>query len=120
MAMKTMKKVAVVTALIAVLALGLSVQPASAQHHHHHGGGNFWGGFGAGAATGLLFGTLAAPAYYPPAYYAPQPVYMAPPAPVCQDIRTEGYWRQVPMMDAGGFTTYRNEWVPGSFQRVCQ
>lgn len=108
-----MKKIAVVTALIAVLALGLSVQPAMAQHHHHHQhhGGYFWGGFG----TGLFLGTLAAPSYY-----APAPVYVAPPQPVCRDIYTGGYWRQVPMYGDGGFLTYRSEWIPASTQRVCQ
>ena len=105
-----MKKIAVVTALIAALTLGLSVKPASAHHHGH-----FWGGFAAGTATGLLFGAVTAPRYYQPA-----PVYMAPAYPVCQDFQTPGYWRQVPMMDINGFVTYRTEWVPGGFQRVCQ
>ncbi len=109
-----MKKIAVATALMIALTLGLSVKPASAHHGHHHHG-HFWGGFGAGAATGLIFGTLAAPRYYEPA-----PVYVYPPAPVCRDIQTQGYWRQVPVMGAGGFTTYQNEWIPGSYQRVCQ
>ncbi len=104
-----MKKIAVVTALIAVLALGLSVRPASAQHHHHghHGHpGAFLGGFGAG----LFLGTVAAPRY------APAPVYVAP---VCRDIYTEGYWRQVPVY-SGGSLIYRSQWVPASTQRVCQ
>jgi hypothetical protein len=113
----TMKKIAVVTALVAALTLALSVKPASAwhgKHHHHYNGyGNFWGGFAAGTATGLLFGTLAAPAY------APAPVYVVP-APVCRDFQNPGYWRQVPVTDAAGFTTYQNQWVPGSVQRVCQ
>ncbi len=115
-----MKKIAVVTALVAVVALGLSVRPASAWHHghpHHHGhhhGGHFWGGFGAGAAAGLIFGTLAAPRY------EPAPVVVYPPQPVCRDIYTEGYWRQVPVPGDGGSMTYRSEWVPASTQRVCQ
>ncbi|HEY7677279.1 MAG TPA: hypothetical protein VIG69_09415 [Candidatus Methylomirabilis sp.] len=108
-----MKKLAVVTALLVALLLPFTAQPASAHHGHH---GNFWGGFGAGAATGLLFGTLAAPTYYAPA----APVYVYPPQPVCRDIQTPGFWRQVPMTDPSGFTTYRNEWVPGTYQRVCQ
>lgn len=107
-----MKKIAVATALMIALTLGLSVKPASAHHGHH---GHFWGGFAAGTATGLVFGTLAAPRYYEPV-----PVYVYPPAPVCRDIQTQGYWRQVPVADAGGFTTYQSEWVPGSFQRICQ
>jgi len=107
-----MKKIAIVAALLMILSLGMAVKPADARHH-----GRFWGGFAAGTATGLVFGTLAAPRYYAP---APAPVYMYPPPPVCRDFYTEGYWRQVPVMDAGGFTTYRSEWVPGGHQRVCQ
>jgi hypothetical protein len=106
-----MKKLAVITALLVALLLPLTAKPAIAHHGHH---GHFWGGFGAGAATGLVFGTVLAPRYY-----APAPVYVVP-QPVCRDYVTEGYWRQVPMTDASGFTTYRNEWVPGSAQRVCQ
>jgi hypothetical protein len=108
-----MKKIAIVTVLVAVLGLSLSAQPAAA------GGGNFWGGFGAGAATGLVFGTLAAPRYYAPApvYYAPAPVYMGP---VCQDMVSGGFYRQVPVTDAAGFTTYQPMWVPSTVQRVCQ
>ena len=111
-----MKKIAVVTALMMALILGVSVKPASAWHghHYHHGYGNFWGGFAAGTATGLVFGTLAAPRYYEPA-----PVYVYP-TPVCRDIQTPGFWRQIPVTDAGGFTSYQSVWVPGSFQRVCQ
>ena len=107
-----MKKIAVVTVLLMILTLGLAVTPASAHHHRGH----FWGGFAAGAASGVVFGPLFAPG---PVYIAPTPVYVAPP-PVCRDFPTQGYWRQVPMVDAGGFTTVRSEWVPPSVQRVCQ
>ncbi|HEY7676190.1 MAG TPA: hypothetical protein VIG69_03880 [Candidatus Methylomirabilis sp.] len=107
-----MKKLTVITVLLVALLLPFTAQPASAHHGHH---GNFWGGFGAGAATGLFLGTLAAPTYYAPA----APVYVVP-QPVCRDIQTPGFWRQVPMTDPSGFTTYRNEWVPGTYQRVCQ
>ena len=110
-----MKKIAIVTALLMLLSLGMAVKPADARHGHHGHHGNFWGGFAAGTATGLVFGTLAAPQYY-----APAPVYVYPAPPVCRDFYTDGYWRQVPVMDAGGFTTYRSEWVPGGQQRVCQ
>jgi hypothetical protein len=92
--------------------LGFAVKPASARH-----GGHFWGGFAAGTATGLVVGTITAPRYYAP---GPSPVYVYPPAPVCRDFYTDGYWRQVPVMDFGGFTTYRSEWIPGSYQRICQ
>ncbi len=110
-----MKKIAVVTALLVALTLAVSVMPASAHHgHHHRHHGHFWGGFAAGTATGLLFGTMAAPTYY-----APAPVYVVP-QPACQDIYTQGFWRQVPVMGAGGFTTYQSEWVPGGYQRICQ
>lgn len=113
-----MKKIAIVTALLMILSLGMAVKPADARH-----GGHFWGGFAAGTAAGLIVGAATAPYYYAPApmyYYAPAPAYAYPPAPVCRDFHTDGYWRQTPIMDAGGFTTYRNEWVPGSHQRVCQ
>ncbi len=106
-----MKKIAVVTALLMALTLTVSVRPASAHH-----AGHFWGGFAAGTATGLFVGTLAAPRYY----YEPAPVYVYPAQPVCHDYYTDGFMRQVPMYGAGGFVTYRNEWVPGSYQRVCQ
>jgi len=111
-----MKKIAVVMALILAVTIGLSAKPAEARHH-----GNFWGGFAAGTATGLIVGTVAAPRYYAPApvYVYPAPTYVYP-APVCRDIQTPGFWRQTPVMDAGGFTTYQSEWMPGSFQRVCQ
>ncbi len=115
-----MKKIAVVTALVAALALAVSVKPASAWHgHHHHHGyrygyGNFWGGFAAGTFTGLAVGALTAPQYV-----APQPVYVYP-SPVCRDIQTGGYWRQVPVVDPAGFITYQNQWVPAIIQRVCQ
>ena len=109
-----MKKIAVVAALIAVLALGLSAQPASAHHlhHHHHHGGHFWGGFGAG----VLLGTLTAPRYY-----APAPVYTYPSPIVCREVYAEGFWRQVPVYgDGGAVISYRSEWIPPSTQRVCQ
>jgi hypothetical protein len=106
-----MKKIAVVTALLAALMIPLTAQPASAYHGYH---GSYWGGFGAGTATGLVFGTVVAPRYY-----APAPVYVVPQT-VCRDYVTEGYWRQVPVTDPSGITTLRNEWVPGSAQRVCQ
>ena len=104
-----MKKLAVVTVLLTGLLLPFTAQPASAYH-----GGYFWGGFGAGTATGLFVGTALAPRYY----YAPAPVYVAP-QPVCQDYVTQGYWRQVQVMDPSGAMTLQNQWVPGSVQRVC-
>ncbi len=110
-----MKKIAVTMVLMMILLLGFSVVPARA------GGGHFWGGFAAGTATGLVVGTIVAPRYVaPPVYYAPAPVYVAPAPTVCRDVYTEGYWRQVPMMDAGGYTTFRTEWVPATQQRICQ
>jgi len=110
-----MKRIAVATVVLVALTFGLAPKAA------HAGGGHFWGGFAAGTATGLVVGTLAAPRYYAPApaYYAPAPVYVAP-SPVCRDYQTGGYWRQVPVVDAGGFTSYQNVWVPGGVQRVCQ
>ena len=110
-----MKKIAIATMLLVGLSLGLAARPAHAGGGHH-----FWGGFAAGTATGLVFGTLASPYYYaPPAYYGPAPVY-AYPGPVCRDVATGGYWSQVPMADPAGFVTYRAQWVPSTMQRICQ
>jgi hypothetical protein len=110
-----MKKIAIATLVLVALSLGLAVQSADARGGHH-----FWGGFGAGAATGLVFGTLATSSYYaPPVYYGPAPVY-AYPGPVCRDIVTGGFWTQVPVTNPVGFVTYRTEWVPSGMQRVCQ
>jgi hypothetical protein len=58
---------------------------------------------------------------YPPGYYAP--VYVAPPAyaPRCTTYTTPGYYRQVPWYtEPGGFTTYRQEWVPPTTTRICR
>ncbi|MFI5339933.1 MAG: hypothetical protein ACHQ7N_08860 [Candidatus Methylomirabilales bacterium] len=60
------------------------------------------------------------PAYpagsYPPAYVAP-PVY----APQRTTYTTPGYYRQVPWYtDPGGFTTFRQEWIPPSTTQVCR
>ncbi|HYB73607.1 MAG TPA: hypothetical protein VED18_09555 [Candidatus Sulfotelmatobacter sp.] len=104
-----MKKLALVTVLLVGLLLPFTAQPASAGN-----GGAFWGGFGAGTATGLFVGTALAPRYY-----APAPVYVVPQT-VCQDYVTQGYWRQVTVTDPSGAPMVQNQWVPGSVQRVCQ
>jgi len=61
---------------------------------------------------------------YPPGYftpgYAPPPVY-APPVfvPRCATYTTPGHYRQVPWYTEGGFTTFRQEWVPPTTTQVC-
>ena len=56
---------------------------------------------------------------YPPRYSAP--VFVPPPlyAPRCTIYSTPGYYRQVPWYTDGGFTTFRQEWVPPSSTQVC-
>ena len=58
---------------------------------------------------------------YPPAYY--DPGYIAPPryVPRCDTYTSPGYYRQVPWYtDPGGFTTFRQEWVPPTTTQVCR
>ena len=56
---------------------------------------------------------------YPMGYSAP--VFGPPPvyAPRCTIYSTPGYYRQVPWYTDGGFTTFRQEWVPPSSTQVC-
>ena len=56
---------------------------------------------------------------YPHGYYAP--VYVPPPVyvPRCYTYITPGYYRQVPWYTEGGFTTFRQEWVPPTTTQVC-
>ncbi len=78
------------------------------------------------ARTTLSFGfTFVVPVYpspvYPRVYYAP--AYVAPPVyvPQCTTYTTPGYYRQVPWYtDPGGFTTFRQEWVPPTTTQVCR
>jgi hypothetical protein len=78
----------------------------------------FWGGFGgfaAGAVTGVVLGSIFAPRVVysaPPVVYEPAPVYVEPapvyaPAPVCQD-----YW--VPNQYRGSV------WVQAHWERYCR
>lgn len=101
--MNAIGKLLALSTMVAGIALGAAVAPASA-----HWPGYPWRGF-------------------PPRHYYPRPVFIYPPPavyveppPVCRDVFIPGYWRQVAVTDPGGFTTYRNEWVPGSYRRVCQ
>jgi len=58
----------------------------------------------------------AYPAYYGPVFVQP-PVYM----PQCTTYTTPGYYRQVPWYTGpGGFTTFRQEWVPPTTTQVCR
>ena len=61
---------------------------------------------------------------YPHGYYAP--VYVLPPGyappvfvPRCTIYSTPGYYRQVPWYTEGGFTTFRQEWVPPTTTQAC-
>lgn len=81
----------------------------------HHSSGHFWGGFAAGAATGLIVGQ----AFVPRVYYAPPPIvhpgpayhpYAGPvyyPAATCYDYWVNGYW-------------YYGTWVPAHWERACR
>jgi len=57
---------------------------------------------------------------YPLGYSAP--VFVPPPVyvPRCTIYSTPGYYRQAPWYTEGGFTTFRQEWVPPSTTQVCQ
>jgi len=58
----------------------------------------------------------AYPAYYGPVV-VPPPVYV----PQCTTYATPGYYRQVPWYtDPGGFTTFRQEWVPPATTQDCR
>ena len=102
-----------------VVVLIATPKPAYAGGH-----GRFWGGFAAGAVTGLVVGGVFTPRVYAaPAYvYQPAPVYMAPapayvyqyqyqpayvPAPVCSDYWVDQYWN--------GYG-----WTPGHWERACR
>lgn len=101
-----------------MLVLGLMalilVTPAPAFAHHARG--HFWGGFAAGAFTGLILGGIFAPPVYyapPPVVYQPGPAYYPYPAPAyypvttCYDYWVNGYW-------------YYGSWVPAHWERVCR
>jgi hypothetical protein len=103
--------------ILALVATGV----AEAWHPHGHGA---W--YGPRARTTFGFGfNFVIPVYpypaYPAGYYAP--VFVPPPVyvPQCTTYSTPGYYRQVPWYtDAGGFTTFRQEWVPPATTQVCR
>ena len=113
-----------IAGLVAVGFLGTMVltapKPAEAWSGRWQGQNHFWGGFAAGALTGVVAGGIFAPrVYYAPApvYYQPAPVYVAPPAyyqpaPVyapapCQSYWVDGYW-------------YGPSWVAGHWEQTCR
>jgi hypothetical protein len=86
--------------LVTAAAMGAATLPAPAQ------AGN-GGAVAAGVIGGLAVGGLLGAAAAQPRYYAPAPVYVAPPPPSC-------YWtRGEPVWDA-----YRGVWVRPRVQ-VC-
>ena len=97
--------------ILALVATGV----AEAWYPHGHGA---W--YGPRAMTTFGFGfNFVVPVYpypaYPAGYYAP--VFV----PQCATYSTPGYYRQVPWYtDAGGFTTFRQEWVPPATTQVCR
>jgi hypothetical protein len=115
---KTMKRlIAGILAVAVLAAVVLTIpQPAEAR-------GNFWGGFAAGAVTGVVVGGVLAPrpVYVgPPVVYGPAPVYVAPspvvaqpapvyaaPGPVCSTYWVNGYW-------------YGYNWVAGHWEQACR
>lgn len=114
-----MKKwgIILVALILALLATGV----AEAWYPYGHGGG-YRGRSRTTFSFGLNFVVPFYPyAVYPPGYYAP--VYVAPPAyvPQCTTYTTPGYYRQVPWYtDPGGFTTFRQEWVPPTTTQACR
>ena len=95
--------------LLAVVAMGLFVPPASAwdRRFHRHVFVRVY--------PGVVVVPPVAPSYV--AVYPASPVYSYVPA--CSTSYTNGYWRQVPMYDDHGFVTYRTEWVPGYWRSIC-
>ena len=105
---------------LAVALLGTFVlaapRPAAA-----HGGGWGWGGFAAGAVTGVVLGGVFAPRVYaaPPVVYQPAPVYVEPaptvvvqpgynaPGATCSTYWVNGYW-------------YGYNWVPAHWEQACR
>jgi len=101
--------------ILALVATGV----AEAWYPHGHGA---WYGPHPRTTFGFNF---VIPVYpypaYPAGYYAP--VFAPPPVyvPQCTTYSTPGYYRQVPWYtDAGGFTTFRQEWVPPATTQVCR
>ena len=86
--------------LVTAAAMGAAVLPAPAQ------AGN-GGAVAAGVIGGLAVGGLLGAAAAQPRYYAPAPVYVAPPPPSCYWTRGEPVW-----------DGYRGVWVRPRVQ-VC-
>lgn len=111
--------VILVALVLALLATGL------AEAWSPHGPGPWYRGqprttFGFGFSFVVPFYPYpvspAYPAFYPPVYVSP-PVYV----PQCTTYTTPGYYRQVPWYTGpGGFTTFRQEWVPPATTQVCR
>ncbi len=102
-----MKRWLAVIVVLGLVAVALVPTPAFA-------GGRFWGGFAAGAVTGLILGDVFAPRVYyapPPVVYQPAPIYYAAPvyypATTCYDYWVNGYW-------------YYGTWIPGHWDRACR
>jgi hypothetical protein len=87
--------------LVAAATMGAAVLPVPAQ-----AGGN-GGAVAAGVIGGLAVGGLLGAAAAQPRYYAPEPVYVAPPPPRCYWTRGEPVWDR-----------YRGAWVRPRVQ-VC-
>jgi hypothetical protein len=95
-----MKKTLAVLAAAGVIAVASAVVPSDAYAQRRAGA--FAAGAIGGLAAGAIIGSAVAPRYYDP-YYAPAPVYAAPP-PGCVEPqwvwsprRGEYVWRNVPV-----------------------
>lgn len=114
-----MKTLAIIVASVA-LALLVVTGVAEAWYPYHHWPGAWHRPY---PRTTFSFGfNFVVPVYpYPGGYYAP--VFVPPPvyAPQCTTYTTPGYYRQVPWYtEPGGFTTFRQEWIPPTTTQVCR
>jgi hypothetical protein len=112
--------------ILAGLVLALLVTGVAEAWYPHYGPGPW---YRPSPRTTFSFGfnfvipVVPYPAYpaYPAGYYGP--VFVPPPVyvPQCTTYATPGYYRQVPWYsDSGGFTTFRQEWVPPTTTQACR
>jgi hypothetical protein len=88
-----------------LIAAGLAASLLAAPIQARAEGGRIAAGILGGLAAGAIIGSIVRPS--PPVYYAPAPVYIAPPPPTCYFAPGAPVWDQ-----------YRGVWVRPQVQ-VC-